>query len=164
MYMGLMIPTICAEGGGPPAGTVRALAIDPSTPSTLDAGTFWGGVFKSTDGGTSWTNISGPTTPYVYGLSVNALAIDPFTPDTLFAGTDGRVFRSTNGGTSWAAVARITARAFVYAPAIDPSTPATVYAGTVGKGVFKSTDGGGSWHPTGANYADGTPPESPPSP
>lgn len=44
-----------AQGGGPPGGSVEALAIDPSTPATLFAGTHGGGVFKSTNRGTSWT-------------------------------------------------------------------------------------------------------------
>ena len=44
-----------------------------------------------------------------------------------------------------------TTNAFVNALAIDPSAPDTVYAGTEGGGVFKSTDGGASWLPTGGN-------------
>jgi photosystem II stability/assembly factor-like uncharacterized protein len=135
-----MIQTVYAAGGGPPGGEVKALAIDPSTPATLYAGTFFGGVFKSTNGGTSWTAInSGLTITSVY-----ALAIDPSTPAMLYAGTDGGVFKSTNGGTSWAAVnSGLPTNAFVYALTIDPSNPATLYAGTVGGGVFKSTNGGG---------------------
>jgi hypothetical protein len=60
--------------GGPPGGDVRALAIDPVTPATIYAGMWGGGVFKSTNGGTSWTSASS-------GFSsepiVNTLAIDP---------------------------------------------------------------------------------------
>jgi hypothetical protein len=56
---------------GPPGGDVRALAIDPNTPSTLYAGTFVDGVFKSTDAGSTWNALnSGVRTVY-------ALAIDP---------------------------------------------------------------------------------------
>ena len=82
---------------------IAALAIDPSTPTTLYAGTSGGGVFKSTDGGGSWRAINtGLNTTFV----VSALVIDPATPATLYAGT-GRglvsgdasgVFKSTNGG------------------------------------------------------------------
>ena len=62
---------------------VRALAIDPTTPATLYAGTSGDGVFKSTDSGGTWAAANtGLTT-----LHVNALAIDPATPATLYAGT-----------------------------------------------------------------------------
>ena len=76
--------------------SVWALAIDPSTPTTLYAGT-WNGVFKSINGGTTWS-ANGLT-----GNGVFALAIDPSTPTTLYAGTNGGVFKSINGGTTWSA-------------------------------------------------------------
>jgi uncharacterized protein (TIGR03437 family) len=128
--------------------SVRSLAIDPSTPATLYAGTVNAGVFKSTNGGTSWTAVN-------TGLGnawVTALAIDPSTPATLYAGIQGSgVYKSTNGGTSWTAsnTGGLTG-AYVMALAIDPSTPATLYAGSgVGagawKGIYKSTNGGTSW-------------------
>lgn len=73
---------------GPPGGNVTALAIDPVTPATLYAGTE-SGVFKSTDGGGSWSAFNaGLTAPYVY-----ALTVDPVTPAILYAGTNhGGVF------------------------------------------------------------------------
>ncbi len=43
---------------GPEGGDIRALAIDPATPSTLYAGTGYGGVFKSTDGGENWEAVN----------------------------------------------------------------------------------------------------------
>ena len=74
---------------GPEGGPIIALAIDPATPTTLYAGTDFGGVFKSTDGGENW---SAANTGLTSG-DVNALAIDPETPTTLYAGTDfGGVF------------------------------------------------------------------------
>src|SRR5712692_5662738 len=86
-------------------GYIVALAIDPLTPATLYAGSLGRGVFKSTDGGTSWIpmNSGFPTTfPSIF---VIALAIDPLTPTTLYAGTGGpagsNVVKSTNGGASW---------------------------------------------------------------
>ena len=69
---------------GPEGGTIRALAIDPATPTTLYAGTY-GGVFKSTDGGGSWSAVNTGLT----NTEVSALAIDPATPTTLYAGTYG---------------------------------------------------------------------------
>jgi hypothetical protein len=120
---------------------VRALAIDPDIPTTIYAGTSGNGVFKSTNGGGTWTAVNtGLTNTYVY-----ALAIDPDTPATIYAGTwNGGVFKSIDGGGAWTAVNTGLTDTYVSALAIDPDTPATIYAGTNG-GVFKSTNGGGAW-------------------
>ncbi len=84
---------------GPEGGTIFGLAIDPTTPTTLYAGTFGGVVFKSADGGSSWSAVTDLT-----GKSVLALAIDPTTPTTLYAGTEGGgVFKSIDGGGNWSA-------------------------------------------------------------
>src|SRR5689334_14542820 len=40
---------------GPPGGYIRAIAIDPATPSTIYAGAFGPGIFKTSDGGSTWT-------------------------------------------------------------------------------------------------------------
>jgi photosystem II stability/assembly factor-like uncharacterized protein len=64
---------------------VRALAIDPVTPTTLYAGTDGGGVFKSANGGATWSTVNTDLT----NTNVRALAIHPTTPTTLYAGTDG---------------------------------------------------------------------------
>ena len=78
---------------GPYGGRIWALAIDPTTPATLYAGTDGGGVFKSTDAGGTWTSANTGLT----NLNVQALAINPTTPATLYAGTyNGGVFKSTN--------------------------------------------------------------------
>jgi len=127
---------------------VYTLAIDPSTPSTLYAGTTRGGVFKSTDSGASWTNV-GLT---LWATTVYALAIGPSTPSTIYAGTNGGVFQSTNGGGGWTNVG--FADQHVAALAIDPSTPSTLYAGTLGGGVFQSTDSGASWSAVNTGLTD----------
>jgi len=88
---------------------VVTIAINPSTPATLHAGTRGSGVFKSTNGGTSWTTVnSGLTATDVSVLAIDpsnvfTLAIDPSTPTTLYSGNQNGVFKSTNGGTSWTA-------------------------------------------------------------
>jgi photosystem II stability/assembly factor-like uncharacterized protein len=87
--------------GGPDGGIVRALAVDPVTPSTVYAATDGGGVFKSADGGGSWTAINAGLSS---GSTVMALAVDPVTPSTVYAGTNGGgVLRSDDGGASWMA-------------------------------------------------------------
>jgi photosystem II stability/assembly factor-like uncharacterized protein len=120
---------------------VKALAIDPSTSSTLYAGTA-GGIFKSTNGGSSWSSLH-PS------INTESLAIDPITPSTLYAGTDEGVFKSINNGESWSAinVGLIDSSGFtriVFSLVIDPITPSILYAGT-DQGVFKSTNRGGNW-------------------
>ena len=127
--------------GGPDGGLVTHLVVDPSTPTTLYMGSEGGGVFKSADGGATWTAINNGLTR----LYVQALAIDPSTPTTLYAGTQGGgVFKSTDGGMNWTAPSAGIAGHYVQALVVDPLSPATVYAGTFG-GVFKSADGGVNW-------------------
>src|SRR5262245_34064649 len=73
---------------GPEGAIVNALALDPSTPTTLYAGTATGGVFKSTSGGSRWSAVNTGLPRNVYDdtliVYVTALAIDPSTPTTLY--------------------------------------------------------------------------------
>ena len=106
----LVWPQIAAGGVntwtsiGPEGEVVSVLAIDPTTPNTVYAGTSGRGVFKSTDGGGSWSAANVGLT----AMDVRVLAIDPQTPTTLYAGTysgagiyGDTVFKSTDGGASW---------------------------------------------------------------
>jgi hypothetical protein len=129
---------------GPPGTNIISLVVDPTAPTTLFAGTT-DGVFKSTDGGTSWNGNS-------TGLrgSGAVLAIDPVTPHILYAGTDVGVFKSTNGGTSWMLASQFTSL-FVSGLVIDPRMPTTLYAG--GDDVFKSVDWGAHWSAAGLTHA-----------
>ncbi len=133
---------------GPGGGYVYALAIDPATPATLYAGTAFdgGGVYKSTDGGETWTG-KGAGLP---GSGVYALAIDPAIPSTVYCGTqDGGVFKSTDGGKHWTGTYVGLDYGRIATLAIDPAITSTLYAGaayaSTGGGVFKSTDGGETW-------------------
>jgi photosystem II stability/assembly factor-like uncharacterized protein len=83
---------------------VGSLALDARDPQTLYAGT-WGlggggaDVFKSSNGGRSWTSLRLPQRRYVI-----ALALDPHDSQTIYAGTvesAGRAFKSTDGGRTW---------------------------------------------------------------
>ena len=149
---------------------VTALVFDPQTPTTLYAGmwtTYYGphvgGVYKSTDGGTSWNATGLSNLRGGIGFT-SGLAIDPQTPTTLYATSGsyvgslfiGGVFKSTDGGESWRAVTDLAAspHALIGPLAIDPQTPATLYVGTRADGVFKSTDGGESWSAVSAGLAN----------
>jgi len=129
-------------GVGPEGGDIRTLVIDSHTPQTIYAGTRQGGVFKSTNGGRSWSAINSGLPPL---STVQAVAIDPSTPQTIFASSGGGLVKSTDGGNNWSFDSRSRQPVSgVESMAIDPSTPQTIFAGT-GSGVFKSMDGGSNW-------------------
>jgi len=142
---------------GPGVPTIYALAIDPESPATLYAGTSTG-VFKSTDGATTWQPATTGMPEYIY---VNALAIDPTRAATLYAGTDSGgfgtdagVFKSTDGATTWQpATTGMPEYTYVKALAIDPTRAATLYAGT-DSGVFKSRDGATTWQALNTGLPD----------
>ena len=148
-------PTKAAEdrwsSNGPPGGFAVLFAVDPTTSTTVYAGSNRGGVFKSTDGGTTWTSPSGGGNPF----NIRALVIDPVTPANLYAGTlDTGIWKSTNGGASWAAANSGLTELAVQTLVIDPVTPATLYAGTDSGGVFKSIDGAGTWSAANMGLTD----------
>ena len=129
---------------GPPGGDVVALSIDPTTPTTLYAGTDRGGVFKSTDSGGTWSDLGlGPA------VGFSELVIDPQTPTTLYAATsyDG-VFKSTDSGATWNTFNNHGLDDPYVTVTVLAIAPPALYAGTIW-GVYKSTDGGGSWQGTG---------------
>jgi photosystem II stability/assembly factor-like uncharacterized protein len=121
--------------------TISSLVIDPLTPTTLYAGTP-GGMFKSTDGGATWSASALVNT-------ISALAIDPLAPSILYVGVSGGIFKSTDGGVTWNRTGNLPGGVLVF----DPLDPTTLYAGAVGNGapgdLYKSTDGGASWSPFG---------------
>jgi hypothetical protein len=131
---------------GPDGGSVQALAIDPQNLGTVYAGTSGAGVFKSTNGGTSWSAANAGLTAF----NVSTLAVDPQNSGTLYATAGGSVFKTTDGGAHWSEV--YSAPTYggggdypAYSLAIDPQVPSTVYAGSRPGGVWKSTDGGANW-------------------
>jgi hypothetical protein len=108
---------------------VRALAV---IDTSLFAGT-WGGVFVSTNSGTSW--IDGSTILSIHVLSLAVCG------GNLFAGTDGGIFLSTNNGASWTKVNTGLTNNYVKALAVFGTN---LFAGTNG-GVFLSTNSGTTW-------------------
>jgi len=106
-----------------------------------------GTVYRSTDGGLTWTTIGSGL-----GFSVTAIAADPTNPLTLYAGYAGvpsGVYKTVDGGVHWTAFTTGFTLAFGSPTVIviDPTNTAVLYAGTgnFGNGVFKSTDGGATW-------------------
>jgi ligand-binding sensor domain-containing protein len=120
---------------------VNAVAVDPTTPSTVYAGTDAGGykTIPKLSGGFKWATNNALVSRRIY-----ALLLDPVSASTVYAGTDGGLFKSTDGGLSWTPVTNGLTATGIYSLLADPAAPSTFYAGTDG-GVFKSTDRGASW-------------------
>ena len=130
------------QTGGPTGGSIHVLTIDPTNSQTIYAGTEFGGLYKSTNGGSSWTAVNSGLT----NLIIYSIAVDPTNSQTIYAGTQfGGVFKSTNGGSSWTAVNSGLTSSTILGLDINPSNTQTLYAGT-GNGVFMSTNGGGTWN------------------
>ena len=102
--------------------------------TNLFAGTL-GGVFLSTNNGTSWTavNSGSPSIP------ISALAVSGA---NLFAGTPSGVFLFINNGTSWTAANSTLTNGDVRSLAVSGTN---LFAGTYGDGIFLSTNNGTSW-------------------
>ena len=113
-----------------------SLAIDPANSQTIYAAAEIGGVFKSTDGGGSWSPINSGLT----NTNIGSLTIDPSNSQTIYAAVyygEGGLFKSINGGGSWSAVNSGMNNLNVNSLVLDPTNSQTVYAGTNGGGVFK---------------------------
>lgn len=131
----------------PGTPNVLALAIDPTTPLTLYAGTSGNGLFKSINGGGVWTAMNsgmGGGNPTL----VSAIAIDPTNTEIVYTGHGdtpgaGGINKSTNGGASWAPLTNGVPNAGVQAIV---ATSSAVYASINSNGVIKTTNGGGSWN------------------
>ena len=130
--------------------SVRALAVDPSNPSTIYAGvvdgaTDLGGVFKSVDGGNSWARTA---LPQAYETAIFALAVSSSSPSILYAGGKAAMFKSNDAGETWQTVFE----SGITAIAIDTSSSSTVCV-TVGNGfLFRTIDDGTNWFGIGIGF------------
>ena len=135
-------------------GRTRALLIHPTTPTTMYAGGVAGGVWRTLDGGASWTPLSDLA---MANLAVVSLAFDPANAATIFAGTgegffnaDGirgaGIFRSTDAGATWTQLPATNTSDFYYVNSlvVSPRNTLRMFAATR-TGIFRSIDGGSSW-------------------
>ncbi len=141
-------------------GRSVAVAGHPTETGTFYFGACAGGVWKTTDAGSTWMNISDG---YFNTSAIGALAVSDSDPNVIYAGTgetairgnvshgDG-VYRSTDGGRTWHNVG-LSATRHIGRVRIHPDDPDTVYVAALGdtwqpnpdRGVYRTTDGGNSW-------------------
>lgn len=157
MYVGGVNPTT-RDVAWQPGSTLHApvhhvqVLVDPTDSDVLYASGYPGGVFKSTDRGTNWSeqNFGLPTVkvddPVRQGYY--ALAIAPTQPLTLYLGIYGRgVYKSTDGAATWTpknGAGGTMAGRPVSTLLVDPAGPDTVWVATE-DGILKTQDGGTTW-------------------
>ncbi|HSS75939.1 MAG TPA: glycosyl hydrolase [Thermoanaerobaculia bacterium] len=139
----------------------RAAAVTglPGDRNTYYFGATGGGVWKTTDGGRSWKNVSDGT----YGGSIGAVAVSEWDPNVVYVGGgevtvrgnvshgDG-LWKSTDGGKTWKLSGLADSR-HIPRIRIHPKNPDLVYAAVLGhlfgpnetRGVYRSKDGGAHW-------------------
>ncbi|WP_287127399.1 hypothetical protein [Candidatus Cyanaurora vandensis] len=146
-------------GPGNMSGRVAAVEGVVRDPDTFYVGTATGGVWKTTNGGTTWNPIFDRQTT----SSVGAIALDQNNPETVWVGTGeantrnsagvGRgVFKSLDGGKTWQFLG-LGKTGHISRLLLDPRNPNTAYVAALGtiwgenpeRGVFKTMDGGKTW-------------------
>ena len=162
---------------GQPTGSIGALAVAPSNPNVIYVGSGEGlrrpdlstgdGIYKSTDAGKTWQHLG-----LRDGQQITSILIDPQDPNRVFVAVLGHpygpnsergVFRSTDGGATWQKILYKDDDTGAADLAFDPKNPQIIYTDlwssrrppwTTGNpleghtgGLFKSTDGGETWHP-----------------
>jgi photosystem II stability/assembly factor-like uncharacterized protein len=142
-------------------GRVTTVAGIPDQPFTFYMGATGGGVWKTTDAGTSWENISDG---YFNTAGIGDIVIAPSDPNVIYVGTgespvrgvktshgDG-IYKSTDAGETWEHMG-LEATRHVGAMWVHPDDPDIVFVGAQGnpwgpneeRGMYRSTDGGETW-------------------
>jgi photosystem II stability/assembly factor-like uncharacterized protein len=111
--------------------------IDYSNENTMYATLYFGDIFRTLNGGGSWTPATGGITES--GGWITPFVIDPEDPMTLYGGYN-HVWKTTNQGVSWFIVSNFTGGSISILE-IAPSDPNVLYAGTSGT-IYRTTDGG----------------------
>jgi photosystem II stability/assembly factor-like uncharacterized protein len=131
--------------------TIWSLAVDPTDPNTLFAGTRPAAVYRSRDGGWKWErlDVAAATECAIGTPFVTRVLVDPDDRNTIWAGIeiDG-VYRSLDGGDTWTRVVSGITDLDVHDLTIARTTPPRVLVSTNGE-VFWSADRGETWTPIG---------------
>lgn len=144
------------------AGRVADIAIHPENNNIWYVAVGSGGIWKTTNSGTTWTPIFDNQGSY----SIGCIAIDPTNPNVIWAGTgenvggrhvgygDG-IYRSADGGATWQNMGLKTSE-HISKIIVHPTDPLTVWVAAQGplwskggeRGVYKTVDGGKTWKKT----------------
>lgn len=142
------------------SGRINDLENHPTNPRILYLGAAGGGVWKSSDGGATFTPIFDE-----HPQSIGVVKLDPKNPDEIiWVGTGetwtrnsvsiGKgLFKSTDGGSNWKEIEGFENSERIASIAINPDNTNEIYVGVLGalwgdsedRGVYKSTDGGSTW-------------------
>lgn len=155
-------PSPISQGGRQDNGLTTAIAINPNDGNVIYQGTAGGGVWRTRDGGATWTPIFDRQNSLGIG-EPSAIAIDPADTSIIYVGTSSRVtpqaqaglYKSTDGGASCIRVgsgypagnvgnATQFVNQAINVIIVDPSNSQTLYLSS-SSGVFRSTDGGQNW-------------------
>lgn len=144
-------------------GRVHAIAIHPTTTSTLYIGSAKGGVWKSTNSGTNWTNLTDTLPSQVVGC----LTLDPNDPETIYFGTGEEyfagytasgvgIFKSTNGGATWTLFGNSTfAGRRINEIVINKDSGGQTWVVSCDAGIYRTTNGGLTFVQTRSGLASG---------
>jgi photosystem II stability/assembly factor-like uncharacterized protein len=127
-------------------------------PWTIISGAHEGGIYRSTDGGTTWSKLGGGLPTGLFGKS--NIAVSAADPRRVYALVEaqpgGGLYRSDDAGDTWRLVSdrrELITRPFYYDNiTADPANADVVYVGT--EGFYKSTDGGRTWAPQRTPHGD----------
>ncbi|HLK22603.1 MAG TPA: hypothetical protein VKT81_26840 [Bryobacteraceae bacterium] len=133
------------------SGRVNSIAIDPRNSKTIYIGSAEGGVWKTTNGGTTWKSL----TDSQASLASGAIAIDPSNSETIYVGTGEENFaidsyygagilKSTDAGASWKNIVGPFLHAYIGGIAVSPANSQVLLCAS-DIGVFRSTDGAETW-------------------
>ncbi|MCD6367374.1 MAG: PKD domain-containing protein, partial [Bacteroidales bacterium] len=152
-------------GGSSPRGNgrINTVAFHPTNPNIFWVGAPSGGVWKTTDGGSSWVGVSDDWA--VIGIS--DIAVNPVHPDTVFASTGDAdagdtwsigILISTDSGLTWNPTGlstNVTDNFTFRKLAINPDNPSILLASS-NKGMYHTTDAGATWNAvmTSTNFKD----------
>lgn len=139
------------SGWNPGVGRITAMAIDPNNTNHIIAGAETGGVWKTLDGGVSWTVLTDTfSTLFVY-----ALTMEPGNSNIYYWGaTNGIIYKSTDAGATWSFLAD-TGNGLVNKILIDPNNTSKMYCSVQNGGIYKSTNSGVNWTRIAPNATTG---------
>lgn len=130
-----------ATGWNPGVGRITGISIDPSDADHMIVGGNTGGVWRTDDGGSTWT----PLTDYFSHLYVYAVTIDPSNSSTYYFGSSsGLVFKSVDSGATWTQIGDVS-NSLINKILVHPTNSNIIFACSQNAGLYTTTDGGANW-------------------